>query len=261
MTCLILSERRTCTGRRGSLSIDVSLLKPFKNKHKGEDVVIFANGKTLNDCRLEEIPGHVRTIGLNASWSKFWADYHVVADRHQQERERNLYDEAVANGWLPTQCKGPEAYKQMGREGRLFAYGVWPDEFKAFLMPRMTKFTRPGQQTALAFSRDISEGAQMGIAGFGAVSYLGLQVAVTMGFARIFWMGLDLGLGGAHFHKWWPADESRMVRQVALMDYAEKDSLGPLEIRTYIVNSPNSNCTTWPRISWKEFLAMTAKEA
>jgi hypothetical protein len=237
------------------VSIPTEPLQALYHKHKGEPCILLANGSTLNNADFSLLPAGVVTIGMNASWTVHWPTYHVCLDRKQDEMTANMYARLLAQGKVPVGCKGPKVFEQLGKEGRLFTWGSWPTAYGAYSMPKMSRATRPGRQTALSFSTNIAEGIQLGLDGFGAVSYAALQVAVSLGFTTMFWLGLDLGLSGAHHHGWWPADEDRMKRQNTLFTHAET-ILEPLGIKSYVVGSPGSHCSVWPKVGFQEMLRL-----
>jgi hypothetical protein len=175
----------------------------FKDRHAGEPVALLANGASILNHDLGRIT--CRRIGMNRSWELSWPDYHVVLHAEQE-------------------MKHPEVYKRLASEGRLFAAGAYFEKFpQCIRIPIVTG----------TFATDLTEGVVVSINGAGSVAYVALQLAAYMGFAPIYFLGLDLS--GEHFHREW--NVSPLIgRQNELFDHTPKD------LEVWNVGSPDSAC-------------------
>ncbi len=80
-------------------------MKRWQNHRKGKPVAILANGPTLARYDFGQVA--MDTIGMNASFMAHWATYHIVVERDQWDQF-------------------PGVYREMHKQGRLFAVGAWP---------------------------------------------------------------------------------------------------------------------------------------
>lgn len=126
----------------------------FKNLHPGKHCFIISSGPSLSDLNLEPLRRRL-TFGLNRSFMAY-----------------------------------PGAYYHCAMDERLF--DLYPEE----LNDTRFLFTLPDRPWGIpiellganGFSFDLEKGIYSGY----TVSYFALQVAVYMGFDRIFFLGLDL---------------------------------------------------------------------
>lgn len=137
-------------------------IRDFKDRHKEKNLFILASGPSLKELNLDPLSRRM-TMGLNRSFMIYPASYyHCVFDY------------------------------------RLFE--LYPDELKASRV-LFTLEDRPlGIPLKLlgskGFSWDLEEGIYSGF----TISYFALQLAVYMGFERIFFLGLDLDFQGKDTH-------------------------------------------------------------
>lgn len=144
----------------------MSALDRLKDRHRGGTVAIIANGPSILEYDLERIP--CPCITVNRAWMRRWPDWHVCC-------ETDHFLEA------------PGVYRQLNREGKLWTHGAaWPHG----LGHRLDVF--PGDRDKEPFIWDINRGVVEGWGTSGTVSYVALQVAVWLGFVRVFYVGLDL---------------------------------------------------------------------
>jgi len=137
-------------------------IEQYRNLHAGKRLFILASGPSLNDCDLRLLERRI-TMGLNRSVLVY-----------------------------------PEAYYQCVMDQRLFE--MYEDE----LQRCRQLFTVAGRPFGLGlenlaaegFSWDLSEGIYTGY----TIAYFALQLAVYMGFAEIYYLGLDLCHEGSHTH-------------------------------------------------------------
>ena len=129
-------------------------IEDFKDLHKGKNCFIISSGTSLSDLDLSPLERRI-TIGLNRSFMAFPSTtYNCVMDH----RLFDLYPEEIKNTrYLFTLEDRP-----------------WGIPLKL--------------QGSDGFSFDLQEGIFSGY----TISYFALQLAIYMGFKRIFFLGLDL---------------------------------------------------------------------
>ncbi len=138
-------------------------IEAFKNRHAGKRLFILASGPSLNALDLSPLQRRI-TMGLNRSVLTFPETYyHCVMDR----RLFDLYGE------------------ELRRTRQLFTVENRP--FGIALR----------NLAAEGFSWDLADGIFTGY----TISYVALQLAVYMGFAEVYYLGLDLRhqSGKTHF--------------------------------------------------------------
>lgn len=181
----------------------------YKGIHSGP-VVLLANGGSLLDHDLSKITYPV--IGLNHSWSLYPnPKYHLALDYGHYRLDPDVYQ---------------------GLDKKLFVMGErWPVGCRIKFHP------------SAHWSWDLEEGATVGWQTVGSVVYVGLQLAVYMGFNPIYILGLDLK--GEHFHNRWPVSET-LPKQNLLYRMAAKELAGKVEVFNV---SPHSECDAFPKIA------------
>jgi hypothetical protein len=197
-------------------------MKRYRNIRKGRTVAILANGPSLANYDFGRLG--MDTLGMNASFMAHWASWHVVVERDQ-------FDQF------------PGVYREMGRQGTLFAIGAWPVGHRLKPFPEALRGEVP-------FSFDLELGVVEGIHPIGSVAYAALQLAVWMGYATIYFLGLDLGpVGGeGHFHGKALADPL-MEHQNQLFHVASDELHGTPHV---VLVVGESRCTAFPRASVAE---------
>jgi hypothetical protein len=144
----------------------MSALERVRGRHRGGTCAIIANGPSILEYDLDHIPCPVLTT--NRAWMRKWPDYHVCL-------EADHYLEA------------PGVYRELARENRLFVLGsTWPHDVGI----HMPVFVGDRKQERLSF--DLTRGVIEGWGSSGTVAYAALQVAIWLGFVRVFYVGLDL---------------------------------------------------------------------
>lgn len=187
----------------------------FKNLHEGKSVFILASGPSLAKANLEPLRRRI-VIGLNRS-SLIYPDthYHCTMD----ERLFHEYEEVLKKSrYMFTLENRPFGIpiKLLGSEG---------------------------------FSRDLTQGVYSGY----TVSYLALQLAVYMGFKRVFYVGLDLKhqQGQTHFFGKDPVSENHenteFPKMIRMLQSAVEE-LTDSGIRVFNC-SPDSNLDCFERVS------------
>lgn len=137
-------------------------IEDFKNRHNDKNLFILASGPSLKELDLSPLDRRI-TMGLNRSFMAYPEPYyHCVFDYRLFE----LY---------PTELEKCRVLFTL--EGRPFGLPL----------------TLLGSQ---GFSEDLSEGIYSGY----TISYFALQLAIYMGFKRIFFLGLDLKLKEKNTH-------------------------------------------------------------
>jgi hypothetical protein len=137
-------------------------ISEFKNRHQGKNLFIIASGPGLRELDLAPLKRRL-TMGLNRSFMAYPGPYyHCVFDYRLFE----LY---------PEELKACRILFTL--EGRPFG----------------TPLKLLGSQ---GFSYDLTQGIYSGY----TISYFALQLAVYMGFKRIFFLGLDLHNRGQNTH-------------------------------------------------------------
>lgn len=187
----------------------------FKNLHEGKNVFILASGPSLARADLQSL-NHRIVIGLNRS-SLIYPDthYHCTMDER-------LFVE----------------YEEVLRKSRY----LFTLEDRPFGLP----IRLLGSE---GFSFDLTEGIYSGY----TVSYFALQVAVYMGFKRVFYVGLDLKHrpGQTHFfgsdsvsknHE--TTEFPKMIRML----HQAADKLSTSGVRVYNC-SPDTNLDCFERVT------------
>lgn len=192
----------------------------WRDRHHGRDLLILANGPSLRDHNIARAP--CMTMGMNETFMYWWSDYHVAIERDQWDQF-------------------PGVYRQMD-DGRLFVVGEWPVGERIPLLMGPARDRTP-------FSFDLDMGAVEGVDGIGSVAYLALQLAVWMGFRRIYFVGLDLGPrdGQGHAMSDRPADLIMEIQNQLFLLAAEALEGTKHEVR---VIGTSSRCTAFEKIDW-----------
>lgn len=141
-------------------------IREFKNKHIGEACAILCNGPTLSDCDLEAID--CGTIGLNASWMLHKSKYHIAIDEWQLHHmmKARYFPSCLFLTDDPTTAWFGSDYAKKGHVFPVESYS--PD--------------------VLRWSWNLEEGWFIHT----TVAYLGLQLAVYMGYNPIYMIALDI---------------------------------------------------------------------
>jgi len=187
----------------------------FKNLHDGRNVFILASGPSLAAADLEPLKRRI-VIGLNRS-SLVFPDthYHCTMDERLFVEYEEVLRKARYLFTLPNRPFGMPI-KLLGSEG---------------------------------FSFDLEEGIYSGY----TVSYFALQVALYMGFKRIFFVGLDLKheRGQTHFfgrdHVSLNHERTEFPKMARMLAYAA-DVLGGSDVEVFNC-SPVSTLNCFPRVS------------
>lgn len=188
----------------------------FKDLHRGRNVFILASGPSLARMDLSPLSRRM-VIGLNRS-SLLFPDthYHCTMDER-----------------LFTQ------YEKVLRKSRY----LFTREDRPFGMP----IHLLGSE---GFSFDLTEGIYSGY----TVSYFALQVAVYMGFTRIFYVGLDLKhvRGQTHFFGQDPVsknhERTEFPKMMRVLEYGAQQ-LRRTDVQVYNT-SPDTTLTCFERVSF-----------
>lgn len=187
----------------------------FQNLHKGKAVFILASGPSLAEADLTPLRRRI-VIGLNRS-SLIFPDthYHCTMDER-------LFNE----------------YEQLLRQTRyLFTLEDRPFGIPIHLL---------GSE---GFSEDLRKGIYSGY----TVSYFALQLAVYMGFTRVFFVGLDLkhDSGRTHFFGNDPVsknhENTEFPKMLRMLGHAA-DRLAGTDVCVYNC-SPDSHVECFERVS------------
>ena len=192
----------------------------YKNLHQGKNLFILASGPSLNDLDLSLLKNKI-VMGLNRSILVY-----------------------------------PTPYYQCVFDYRLF--DLYLDSLKSVRQ----LFTLEGRPLGLplkllggeGFSTDLEEGIYSGY----TISYFALQVAVYMGFKRIFFLGLDLKHNGpkTHFFGQDPQtmnhEETEFPRMKKMLDFGAQ-TLANTDIEVFNC-SPTSNLDSFKKLSYLETL-------
>jgi hypothetical protein len=143
-----------------------------RDRHPGEPVAILANGPSLTDHPLNRIT--CATIGINQSRRFHDSRYHVALDWDHFAAPGT--DRASDGSWRPQDLRHLE---HLG--DRLWTVGQKPYGV------RLTSLNPPYPHT-FAWSEDLTAGVYSHV----TAVYVALQVAVWMGFTRIYLLGVDL---------------------------------------------------------------------
>lgn len=190
----------------------------FKNLHDGKNVFILASGPSLAEVDLTPLKRRI-VIGLNRSSLVF-----------------------------------PETHYHCTMDERLFV------EYEEVLRKTRYLFTLEGRPFGIplkllgsqGFSHELIDGVYSGY----TVSYMALQIAVYMGFKKIFYVGLDLKHqeGQTHFfgkdsvsqnH-----EQTEFPKMIRMLEYGARE-LVDSEVRVYNC-SPDTTLTCFERVplSW-----------
>lgn len=190
-------------------------ISEFKNLHDGKNVFILASGPSLAQADLSLLKRRI-VIGLNRSSLLF-----------------------------------PDTHYHCTMDERLFV------EYEEVLRKARYLFTLPGRPFGIpiqflgsqGFSLDLNEGVYSGY----TVSYLALQVAVYMGFKKIFYVGLDLkhDKGQTHFfgkdHVSQNHERTEFPKMIRMLEYGA-NILSKTDVRVYNC-SPVSTLDCFERVS------------
>lgn len=196
----------------------------FRNLHAGETCAILANGSSILEHDLSRV--RCKTLGVNRAWELLWPTYHLTLERAHYDAD-------------------PAVYDRLASEGRLFHMGALP---VGHVIPNAAPF--PGAKRARFWSDDLTVGAVSQVGTVGSVAYVALQLAAYLGFAVVYFLGLDLG--GEHFHGCWPASPE-IARQNVLFQHAAHALRD--RVAVWNVGSPDTRDRVWPRISFEEAFA------
>lgn len=194
-----------------------------KRSHEGQTCLLLANGPSLDDFPLELVPPSWWVIGMNGSWRKARASYHVLVDR---QHAADLWNGKWGAGYVfaVAQAIPPE---QPGRNLRPLP---WIENIP-----------------------HVSDDFDKGVIG-GSVAFIALQVAAWLGFTRIRLAGVDWKPGKDGRGHFWegshpmnpglPAQQKVQFQGVAAVFWQR---------RIEVLNlNPSSLCRVWPRVTLEE---------
>jgi len=143
----------------------------WKDKHKGGRCILVANGESAKSADLTRVPrdgpNRVWTIGLNRAWELGDWDYHAMGDQRQFQFHEEMRGD----------CKALEPLFTTHASGRQIGTRIW------------------GRTSDMKyFSFDATEGFYLN----NTITAYGFQLAVWMGFATIYLIGVDAK--GRHFY-------------------------------------------------------------
>jgi len=194
----------------------------FKNRHAGKRLFILASGPSLSSHDLSKLDRRI-TMGLNRSLLVYpYTYYHCVLD----QRLFDMYPE------------------ELKKTRQLFTLQDRPFGIR---LPNLA---------AEGFSWDLTEGIHTGY----TIAYFALQLAVYMGFAEVYYLGLDLkhDKGKTHF---FGRDEvsanhenTEFPKMKRMMDFAAI-LLKPHPIKVYNC-STNTDLKCFPYKSFDEAVAL-----
>ncbi|MZH03297.1 MAG: hypothetical protein F3745_07875 [Nitrospinae bacterium] len=193
----------------------------YKDLHKGKNIFILASGPSLADLDLSLLRNKI-VMGLNRSTMVYPSPYYQCVFDH---RLFDLYYDAYKNvRQLFTLENRPLGLplKLLGGEG---------------------------------FSTDLEEGIYSGY----TISFFALQVAVYMGFKRIFFLGLDLKHAGpnTHFFGKDPQtsnhEQTEFPKMIKMLNYGAS-KLASLDVEVYNC-SPISTLEKFSKITYSEALS------
>ncbi len=195
----------------------------LEKAHTGKGCVILANGPTLGHHDLTRIPKAVQTIGINRSYELKWSKIHVAIDKCNKQY--------------------PGIYDKLGEE-HLFRPYHWGDNAPGYSIPRTTSL----------FGLDlVGDGAAGGIGGVGSAAYYALQVAVWLGFSKIWFLGLDLTNlhGRGHFHDGKAQTEASLNNMNNLFITAKQQlAFHKKDVEILIAGSPASKCSAFRKVPY-----------
>lgn len=192
-------------------------IEDFKDIHHGRSVFILASGPSLGRIDLGPLKRRI-VIGLNRS-SLIYPDthYHCTMD----ERLFNEYEELLK------------------KSRYMFTFPDRPFGIPIKLL---------GSEE---FSFDLTRGIYSGY----TVSYFALQLAVYMGFTKIFYLGLDLkhAEGQTHFfgRDWVSTNHERteFPKMIRMLQFAAQ-RLAPTDVQVYNC-SPDSTLECFERVTYQ----------
>lgn len=157
--------------------IDAAALAGFRNRHRGERVVIIGNGPSLNDCDLTRLKGE-STIAVNgifyaAERMGFDPTYYVVEDTAVMKDNLDAIKAYQAGHKF-----FPSIYRQFVGEAPNVSYFMMN---RGFYEPRSPDFCVP------KFSFNPEQRMYSGQ----SVTIINLQLAYLMGFAEVILVGMD----------------------------------------------------------------------
>lgn len=194
----------------------------YKNLHSEKNLFILASGPSLNDLDLSLLKNKI-VMGLNRSVLVYPAPYYQCVFDH---RLFDLYFDSLKEvRHLFTLEDRPLVLplKLLGGEG---------------------------------FSTDLEEGIYSGY----TISYFALQVAVYMGFKKIFFLGLDLKHNGpkTHFFGQDPQtvnhEQTEFPRMQKMLDFGAQ-TLADTDIEVFNC-SPNSTLDSLKKLSYLDAVAL-----
>lgn len=193
----------------------------FKNRHEDKNLFILASGPSLSELDVSPLERRI-TMGLNRSFLKYPEPYyHCVFDH----RLFDLYEKELKK------CR-----VLFTLEGRPFGTAI-------------------NLLGANGFSYDLEEGIYSGY----TISYFALQLAVYMGFKRIFFLGLDLKLSGqnTHFfgHDYHSKDHetTEFPKMIKAFENISQELLKERGLEIYNC-SPESELNCFPYLSYEDAL-------
>jgi hypothetical protein len=203
-------------------------IEHFHNRHRDEPVAILANGPSLADHPLRRIA--CVTIGINQSRRLHDSTYHVALDLDHYVKPGTA--RMPDGSWRPqdTNYLRPIA-------DRLFSAGVKP---YGVLMHSLN----PDPPRQLDWSWDL----RRGVYSHASTTYVALQLAMWMGFKRIYLLGVDLvtrvtqdaqGRGRiehGHFYEGHPMADGMEARQREVFGFAA-GVLRIMDVQVWTVNT------------------------
>lgn len=196
-------------------------IEDFENIHQGRNVFILASGPSLGQIDLESLKRRI-VIGLNRS-SLIYPDthYHCTMDERLFNEYQELLEKSRYMFTFPERPFGIPI-KLLGSEGFCF---------------------------------DLARGIYSGY----TVSYFALQLAVYMGFTKIFYLGLDLKHteGQTHFFgRDWVStnhEQTEFPKMIRMLQFAAQRLAGS-DVQVYNC-SPVSTLACFERVSYEWALA------
>jgi hypothetical protein len=196
-------------------------ISDYKNLHLGKKLFILASGPSLNDLKLSLLKNKI-VMGLNRSILVYPAPYYQCVFDHR------LFD-------------------------------LYFDSFKE-VRKLFTLEDRPlGLPLKLlggeGFSTDLEEGIYSGY----TISYFALQVAVYMGFKKIFFLGLDLKHSGPKTHFFGQDsqtvnhEQTEFPKMLKMLDFGA-NFLASMDVEVYNC-SLNSTLHSFQKISYLQAIS------
>jgi hypothetical protein len=196
-------------------------ISDYKNLHDGKKLFILASGPSLNDHKLILLKNKI-VMGLNRSVLVYPAPYYQCVFDH---RLFDLY------------------YDSLKEVRQLFTLEDRPLGLPLKLL---------GGE---GFSTDLEEGIYSGY----TISYFALQVAVYMGFKKIFFLGLDLKHSGpkTHFFGQDPQtvnhEQTEFPKMLKMLDFGA-NFLASMDVEVYNC-SLNSTLDSFQKISYLQAIS------